>query len=171
MENFQSLILPLIIAVIAVYALIKRIPVFEIFIEGGKKALSSTAELLPTLTALCLGISMLMSSGAIDFISSLLSPLAKLLFIPEEVLPLSIISSFSGSGAVSVLESILEEFSPDSYIGRTASVIASAGETTFYTVAVYYSSAKITDIRHTLPCALTSDVITAVAAGVVCRFL
>ena len=171
MEKFQSAVLPLLIAVITVFGLIKKLPVFEIFIEGGKKALSQTAGLLPTLTALCVLISMLMSSGLTEFISSLLSPVARLINIPEEVLPLSIISTFSGSGSISVLESIFESFSPDSYIGRTASVIASAGETTFYTVAVYYSAANITDIRHTIPCAITSDIITTVAAGVVCRFL
>ncbi|MBQ4094984.1 MAG: spore maturation protein, partial [Oscillospiraceae bacterium] len=64
----------------------------------------------------------------------------------------------SGSGALSVYESILSEHHPDSFVGQVASVIMGSTETTFYTVAVYYGAAKIKNIRHTLICALAADI-------------
>lgn len=171
METFQNLVLPLTVAIIILYGIISKLPVFEIFLKGAKKALPATADLLPALTALCLTVSMLSASGALELTGKLLSPVADLLCIPREVLPLCIISPLSGSGGLSVLEEIFREFSPDSYIGRTASVIAGASETTFYAVAVYYGSVGITKTRHTIPAALTADIITYIAAAFFCRIM
>ncbi|MBQ6898499.1 MAG: spore maturation protein [Clostridia bacterium] len=148
-----------------------KLPVFEIFLKGAKKALAVTADLLPALTALCLTVSMLSASGALEIPGRLLSPVAGLLGIPEEVLPLCIISPLSGSGSLSVLEEIFREFSPDSFTGRTASVIAGASETTFYAVAVYFGSVGITKTRHTIPAALAADITTYIAAAFFCRII
>lgn len=169
MEIFQNAVLPFTAAAIILYGLIRKLPVFDIFIKGASKALSQTASLLPALTALCLSVSMLSSSGALRMLSDLFAPVAGLFGIPEEVLSLCMISPLSGSGSIAVLEEILSSYSPDSYIGRTASVIAGASETTFYAVAVYYSSAGITKTRHTIPSALTADIASFIAAALYCR--
>lgn len=169
MENFQNLIMPSVTVSVIVYGLIKKLPVFDIFLKGAKNALKQTGNLLPALTALFLAVKMLESSGAITLLSSVLSPVSQLLGIPSEVLPLCIISPFSGSGSIAVLENILSEFHPDSFIGRTASVIAGASETTFYAVAVYYGSVGITKTRHTIPAALTADIVSFIAASFFCR--
>ncbi len=161
--------MPSVIAMIVTYALIKRVPVFEVFMRGAKKALSRTASLLPPLTALCLIVSMLSVSGALELMCSILSPAAQLLGIPREVIPLCIISPLSGSGSIAVLQDIFEKFSPDSYIGRTASVITAASETTFYAVAVYFGSAEIKNTRHTIPASLTADLVSYIAAAYFCR--
>ncbi|MBR3767408.1 MAG: spore maturation protein [Clostridia bacterium] len=171
MEFFQSAVLPFTAAFIVLYGLIKKLPVFELFLNGAKKALKQTADLLPALTALTVAVTMLTSSGGTDFISELLAPLTELIGIPKEVLPLCIISPLSGSGSLAVLEEILSTYSPDSYIGRTASVIAGASETTFYAVAVYYGSVGITKTRHTLPSALTADLVSYIAAAIYCRII
>ena len=169
MNFFQSLILPLTVSLVILYGVLKKLPVFEIFIEGAKKAITQIAELLPCLTALCLMISALDSSGLIPLLSGLLSPVFSALGIPSEVIPLCLISPLSGSGSISVLQNIFSQISPDSYAGKTASVIAGASETTFYAVAVYYGSAGITKTRHTIPCALISDATTYIAAAFFCR--
>lgn len=171
MEIFQNLILPSVAVSIILFGLYKKLPVFTIFTEGAKKAAGQLADLLPTLTALTVAISMLSASGATKIICDMLSPVAQFIGIPTEVLPLCLISPLSGSGSIAVLEEILREFSPDSYIGRTASVIAGASETTFYAVAVYYSSAGITKTRHTIPCALGADFTTYIAAALFCKIL
>lgn len=171
METFQNLILPLTVSLIILYGIINKLPVFEIFLKGAKKSLFVTADLLPALTALCLTVSMLSASGALEIPGRLLSPVAGLLGIPEEVLPLCIISPLSGSGSLSVLEEIFRDFSPDSLIGRTASVIAGASETTFYAVAVYFGSVGITKTRHTIPAALAADITTYIAAAFFCRII
>ncbi len=169
MEIFQNILMPAVAVFTVIYALIKKLPVFDIFLEGSKKALKQIAELLPALTALFLAVEMLKTSGGSKILISLLSPLSDLLGIPEEVLPLCIISPLSGSGSLAVLQDILTQFGPDSYIGRTASVIAGASETTFYAVAVYYGSAGIKKIRHTVPAALTADITTFIAAALFCK--
>ena len=171
METFQNLALPFAVCFVILYGIINKLPVFEIFLKGAKKALSGTADLLPALTALCLTVSMLSASGALEIPGKLLSPAARLLGIPEEVLPLCIISPLSGSGSLSVLEEIFRDFSPDSFIGRTASVIAGASETTFYAVAVYFGSVGITKTRHTIPAALAADITTYIAAAFFCRII
>lgn len=169
MEIFQNAVMPFFVTVTILYALFKKLPVFDIFIRGAKKALQQTAELLPSLTALFLMVEMLISSGGIEILTDLFSPLTRLLGIPDEVLPLCLISPLSGSGSIAVLKDILEDFSPDSYVGRTASVIAGASETTFYAIAVYYGSAGIRKIRHTLPAAIAADFTSYIAAALFCR--
>ncbi len=169
METFQNLVLPFTVCIVILYGIINKLPVFEIFLKGAKKALSGTADLLPALTALCLTVAMLSSSGALEIPEKLLSPICGILGIPKEVIPLCIITPLSGSGSFSVLEEIFSNFSPDSYIGRTASVIAGASETTFYAVAVYYGSVGITKTRHTIPSALAADITTYIAASFFCR--
>ncbi|MBE6717229.1 MAG: spore maturation protein [Ruminococcaceae bacterium] len=171
MEIFQNIILPLTVIIIIFSGLIKRLPVFSIFLQGAEKALKQTAELLPALTALTVAVTMLSSSGATDILCKLLSPLLSFLGIPEEVLPLCIIAPFSGSGSLAALEEILTVYSPDSYIGKTASVIAGASETTFYAVAVYYGSVGITKTGHTIPAALTADITSYIAAAFFCRIM
>lgn len=171
MEFFQNLLLPLTVTATVVYALIKRLPVFDIFLDGAKKALSQTANLLPTLTALSLAVSMLMSSGGTQVLSQIIKPFTDFFGIPSEVIPLCIISPLSGSGSITVLENILNNHSPDSFIGKTASVIAAAGDTTFYALTVYYGSVGITKTRHTLPSALCADIVSYIAAAFFCRHI
>ncbi len=171
METFQNSVLPLTVGITILYGLYKRLPVFEIFLKGAKKALTQTADLLPALTALCLMVSMLSASGALDAAEKLFTPVCEFFGFPREVLPLCIISPLSGSGSLAVLEELFRDFSPDSYVGKTASIIAGASETTFYAVAVYYGSVGITKTRHTLPCALIADITTYIAAAFFCRIL
>lgn len=171
MEIFQNAVLPFTAVSIILYGLFKKLPVFTLFIKGAKKALQQAGDLLPSLTALTVAVSVLTASGGTELLIKILSPLSDFLGIPEEVMPLCIISPLSGSGSLAVLQEILSEFSPDSYIGRTASVIAGASETTFYAVAVYYGSVGISKTRHTVPAALTADIVTFVAAALYCKIL
>ena len=171
MEIFQNAVLPFTAVFIIIYGLFKRIPVFTVFIKGAKKALPQIADLLPALTALTVGVGLLTASGGTKLLTQFLSPISDIIGIPREVLPLCIISPFSGSGSLAVLEDILNNFSPDSYIGRTASVIAGASETTFYAVAVYYGSVGITKTRHTIPAARTADIVSYVSAALYCMIL
>ena len=171
MEIFQNLVLPFTITGIILYGLYKKLPVFTLFTKGAKKAVGQLTDLLPSLTALIIAVSMLSASGGTEILCNLLSPAADLLGIPKEVLPLCLISPLSGSGSLAVLEEILQSFSPDSYIGRTASVIAGASETTFYAVTVYYSAVGITKTRHTVPAALAADVTAYIAAALYCKIL
>ena len=84
-------------------------------------------------------------------------PVAFATDFPSEVLPLALIRPVSGSGALAVLNNILSEYGADSFAGRVASVIMGSTETTFYTVATYFSCVNITKTGYTIPCALLAD--------------
>lgn len=154
---FTDFLLPVIVAGTVVFGALKGVKVFDIFIEGAKTGFKTALSITPPLIALIVAVGMLKSSGGLDVLCSLLKPLSKVTGIPPEVLPLTILSPVSGSGAVSIFENILKNYGADSFAGRCASVMMGSTETTFYAVTLYYGSAGIKKTRHTLPCAVCAD--------------
>jgi len=169
MEKISNLILPVIVVVIVVFGAVKKINVFDCFIEGAKKGLVTFTNILPVLTALIVAVGMMRGSGGLDLITKIFSPIAKLLGIPIQVLPLCIISPISGSGSIAVFEDILRNYGPDSIAGRVASVIAGSSETTLYTTTVYYGSVGITRTRNTIPSALIADLVNFVISSLIVK--
>jgi spore maturation protein B len=157
MADFGAWAVPLVIAAIVLFGFLRRVPVFDTFVAGAKEGLHTTVSILPTLVGLIMAISMMNASGALDLFSSLLMPLAKLLGLPPQVMPLALIKPFSGSGSTAVLTQIYKDCGPDSFAGRVASVMAGSTETTFYAVAVYFGAVGIKKTRHTIPAALIGD--------------
>ena len=156
--SITAYIIPIIIATVFAVGFIKRVDVFNEFIEGAYENIKLAVSLLPTLIALMLAVGLMKSSGLLGLISQLAAPAAAFLGFPEECLPLALIRPISGSGALAVYESILSENHPDSYVGRVASVLLGSTETTFYTIAVYFGITGIRKTRHTLFCSLAGDV-------------
>ncbi len=169
MQLLQNITLPMCVVIILLWGCFKKVKVIECFVEGAKTGISTVLDILPVLTALMVAVSMLRQSGAMEAMSNMLSPLAKLLGIPAEVVPLCLISPFSGSGAYAVLQDVLKNCGTDSYVGRVASVISGASETTFYAISVYYGSVGITKTSWTLPCALVADIVSYITAAWGCR--
>ena len=166
---FADYILPVLTAVIIIHGAVKGVKVFDTFLDGARQGLKTVLALCAPLAALTAGVSMLKSSGALDFLCGLLSPLAAVTGIPREVLPLALLSPVSGSGAVSMFESILTQYGADSFIGRCASVIAGSTETTFYALTVYYGAVGIKKARYTLPCCVCADLISYIASPIAVR--
>ena len=162
-------VLPLITAFILVFAFVKKVKVFDCFVDGAKKGFSTAVSLLPALVALMLCVSLLSASGGTDIITKLLSPIFSVIGVPEEIIPLCVISPVSGSGSLSVYEKILTEYGADSYVGRVASVISGATETTFYALTVYFGSVGIKNYSAVIPCALLGDFVSFAAAAFTVR--
>ena len=150
-------VIPFFIALIMIIGLVKKVDVFSEFTEGAKENLKAAVSILPALVALMTAIGMFKTSGALEFISTTISPLTNILGFPEECIPLAIIRPISGSGALAVFESVLTDVSPDSFPGRVASVVIGSTETTFYTIAVYYGITKVKKTRQALPASLAAD--------------
>lgn len=167
----EIIIVPAIICLIIIYAIIHKVNVFNSFIEGAKEGLETVIGILPTLVGLLAAITMLQASGAIDVITSALKPLANLIGIPEEVVPLALLKPISGSGSLAVCDNIMSTYHPDSLIGRIASVMQGSTETTFYSIAVYYGSVSIADTRYTLPSALMGDIVSIIFSCLFVRIL
>lgn len=165
MPNLGAYILLFFVGGILLYAALQRVPVFDCFCKGAKESIAPAFALLPTLLALLFAVHLFSASGLPQMLGEWLSPLLSKIGIPKELLSLCILSPLSGSGSISVYTELLKTYGPDSFLGRTASVIAASTETTFYAIAVYYGSVGIQKTRHTVPCALCADVVSFILAG------
>jgi len=163
--------IPGFIILILVFGIIKKVPVFDTFLEGAKEGLETTVRILPVLVGIMLGIEVLSKSGALDMIVLLFEPVANLFGIPKEILPMAIIRPISGSASLGLLNKQLKEYGPDSLIGRTLSVIMGSTETIFYTITVYYGAIGVKKTRYTLWVALIAGFAGLMSAVIICRIL
>lgn len=167
--NFTSFVIPVLISAVMIYGLVKQVNVFDTFVSGAKEGFQTSIKILPALVALMLAVSMLKASGALDIFTYSLRPLTSFLKVPEEILPLALLRPVSGSGALAMLETILSQHGPDSFVGRAASVLQGSTETTFYTIAVYYGAVNIKNTRHTLVSSLAGDFMSMVMSCIAVR--
>ncbi len=170
--NFLSnLAMPLVILVIVIYAFLEKIKVFEVFLSGAKDGIDVVISIFPTLIGLFLAVGALRSSGILDFIVNLISPLLNKVNFPTEIMPLALIRPISGSSSIAVATNIMKTFGVDSQIGMMAAVIMGSTETTVYTIAVYTASVGIKNTRFVLWAALIADFVGIVTSIVVCNLL
>ncbi len=160
----MELVMPCAIAFVLIYALIKRVEVFDVFVKGAKDGIKTLYNIAPTLIGLIVSVTMLKASGGLTLISEALSPVTDTIGFPSELLPMSILRPVSGGGSTALLNQVLKDYGPDSFLGRCASVIAGSTETTFYAITLYYSAVNIKKIRHTLFAALVADFVAIVVA-------
>jgi len=170
-DFFSSAAMPLMIIIIILYGIIERKKVFDIFLEGAKDGINVVVNIFPTLVGLFMAIGLLRSSGVIDLICNILTPILNVVNFPTEILPLALIRPISGSASTAVATDIMKVFGVDSNIGLIASVIMGSTETTLYTIAVYTSSVGIKKTRFVLWASLIADFVGIVMSVVVCRFL
>lgn len=169
--QLSTLIVPVLLCFTACFALGRKVDVYSALTRGAEEGLTVLLHILPSLIALLSAVYMLRASGALEALSTLLAPLLQKAGIPPEISPLLFIRPISGSGALAVGTEIMESCGVDSYIGRVAAVMLGSSETTFYTVAVYYSAAGITRTRYTIPAALCADAAMFLASSWAVRLL
>lgn len=147
-------IIPLLIFAIVGYGLLQKQRVYDQFIEGAKDGFHTVLEIMPTLVGLMVAVGVLRASGFLDFFSSLLSVITDKIGFPAELLPVSVVKMFSSSAATGLLLDIYKEYGTDSFLGLSASLLLSSTETIFYTMSIYFMTAKVTKTRYTLAGAL-----------------
>lgn len=156
--------IPFIILYLVGYGLLKKVDIFDTFIEGAKDGFVTVYKILPTLVGLMIGVGILRESGAMESLAQLLSPVVEFVHFPGELLPLFIVKMFSSSAATGLLLDVYKTYGTDSYLGTLASVLMSCSETIFYTMSVYFMTAKVTKTRYTLAGAMAATVAGAAAA-------
>ena len=171
MMNIGTYAVPVIVCFILVYGYLHGVRVFDVFLEGAKEGIQVSMSILPALIALVTAVGMFKASGGLDVLSYALAPVANLLGIPREVIPLVLLRPISGRGAMVIFTDIIKTYGPDSFVGRVASVMQGSTETTFYTVALYYGAAKIKNTRHTIPAALCGDLTGFVMSALLVRLM
>ncbi|RMH70646.1 MAG: spore maturation protein [Gemmatimonadetes bacterium] len=159
------------VAGIPLYRAIRKVKVYETFVEGAKEGFQIAVKIIPYLVAILVAIGMFRASGAIDQLSALLAPVLAWIGMPPETLPLAIIRPLSGSGANGIMAELINEHGGNSFIARVAATMAGSTETTFYVLAVYFGSVNIRKTRHAVPAGLVADAVGILAAVWVCRII
>ena len=154
-DIISALPMPLVLGVVGFILLFSKKDRFNSFLTGAKQGLQTAVQLLPTLCALIVGVSMLNTSGAVELLSKLLSPLANAIGVPGEILPLLLTRPFSGSASTASFVELIERVGPDSFAGLCASIIFATSDTMVYIISVYFSSAGIRRSRAAFSIAAT----------------
>lgn len=170
-DKISNIIFLLFVVGIPFYGAIKKINVFDSFVDGAKNGFQTAVNLIPYLVGMLLAIGMLRASGFFDLLQLALAPLLSRLNIPLDIVPLVLVRPFSGSAANGVLVDIIHQHGGDSSISKLAATIMGATETTFYVVAIYFGAVNIRHTRYAIPAGLLADFAGMLTAIFVCRYL
>ena len=155
-------ILPIVVFLIIGIALLKKISLFDTFIEGAKDGISLGFQVFPCLLGMIFGINILLRSNLISDVFELFSPIFSFFNFPKEILPLALIRPISGNASFAMMIDIFKTYGVDSYLGRIASVMQGATDTSIYVISLYFGSIGIKNIRYALKAGLFADFITLV---------
>ena len=163
--------IPVLLVGIPLIGMIRKIKVYDVFIEGAKEGFQVAVRIIPFLVGILVAIGMFRASGAMDILTNALRPLTTATGFPADLVPLAILRTLSGSGSLAFTTDLVKRFGPDSVLGRTAATMYGSSETTFYVLAVYFGSIGVKRTRHAIPAALTGDLVAAIAAVAVCSWM
>lgn len=155
----STVAIPVLIFTFIGYGAIKKVKVYEQFVEGAKEGFNIAIRIIPYLVAMLVAIGIFRSGGALKY---LLEPVMRFVTdpigMPPEALPMALIRPLSGSGSLGVMAEIMSVHGPDSFIGVLVSTFFGSTETTFYVLAVYFGAVSIRKTRHAVPVGLLADV-------------
>ena len=147
-----------------------KVKVFDAFVAGAKGGIGIAFKIMPYVIGMIFAVDIFKASGCFDYISYGIASLLGDAF-PAEIIPLALIRPFSGGAATGILIGIFNTAGPDSFAGRSASIMMGSSETMFYTVSLYYGSIGVTKTRHTIPAALVSEITGVVCAVLICNIM
>jgi len=160
LDSIQVLSTFVILAVIVgfpFYAILKRVPVYEAFVEGAKEGFTLVIRIIPYMVGILFAMAMFRASGAMDFLMEGLRPILKVVAIPPEVLPMAITRPLTSAGSIGVLQDMMKAYGSNSLYVKMAAVIFGSSETTFYVIAVYFGSVGVTKVRHAVLAGLIAE--------------
>lgn len=170
MKAVSLLAVPFMLSFFPLFAALKRVPVYEEFVEGAKDGFNVAVRIIPFIVAILVAIGMFRAAGGIDLLGRALGPTLSAIGFPVELLPLVLMRPLSGGGSSGIFNELIREVGPDSLIAKMAGCIMGSTETTFYVIAVYFGSVAIRRTRHAVPAGLLADATGVIASIIVCRF-
>ncbi len=163
-EAASAWIVPSLIFGMLLVGVVRKVKVYEVFVQGAKEGFNLAVMIIPYLVAILSAVGMFRKSGAMGAIEAKLGPLTEAVGLPAEALTLAFLRPLSGSGAFGITAELIETHGPDSYIGNLVSTMNGSTETTFYVLAVYFGSVGVHRIRHGVAAGLTADVMGVVGS-------
>ena len=166
-------ILPSLMLGFLLFGAVRKVAIYEVFVEGAKEGFQVALRIIPYLVAILVAVAMLRASGALDAMVTVVGGVTAGFGLPAEALPMALLRPLSGSGAYAVMASIIQDpaTGPDSYVGMLVTTLQGSTETTFYVLAVYFGAVQVRRMRHALAAALTADVVAVMAAVGICSWL
>lgn len=166
-----DLFIPILIAFVMFYALIKGVDCYAGFVKGAKNSLPLMASLLPYIIAMFVAVELFRNSGLSDILCKFLAPVFRFIGVPPEVCELTLIRPFSSNAGYVLLKDIFATYGVDSYVGKCASVIMGSSDTIFYVSSIYFASTKVKKTGLTIPIALVCNIACAILSCFCCRFI
>jgi spore maturation protein SpmA len=167
------LAVPFLLSFFPLYAALRRVKVYEQFVEGAKEAFAVAQRIIPFLVAMLISIRMLRDAGVIDLMTRILQPVLNFIGFPADLLPMVLMRPLSGSATQGIFVELINRpgVGADSILARMAGTIYGSTETTFYVLAVYFGSVAIRKTRHAVIAGLTADTVAVIASLVFCRLM
>lgn len=168
--RFGGVIAPWVVPVLTVgllgWGAWRGVPVYEAFVEGAREGWDLAVRILPNLVAILAAVGMFQASGALGTLVGWLHPITAPLGLPGAALPMALLRPLSGSGAMGIMVSTMQDpgTGPDSYVGLLVSTFMGSTETTFYVLAVYFGAVGVQRVRHGLAAALLADLAGVIGA-------
>lgn len=170
-EQLSVWAIPAILLIVPVIGYVRRVKVYEAFIEGAGEGFHTAIRILPCLVAMLIAISIFRASGAMDACVAWLKPLLTVLGVPPDLVPLAIMRPLSGSGSLGLATELLNTYGPDSLIGRIASTVLASTDTTFYVLTVYFGAIGLSNPRYAVLVGLSGDIASFLASVYICQLL
>lgn len=158
-------LVPALLAGVTVFALMRGVDVFPVFLSGAKKGAQMAFSIAPTMVGLLTAVYMLRASGAIDWLGAALSPIFSRLGIPADCAPLVLLKPISGGGGLALGTDIMQRAGADSYAGRVAAVMLGASEASIYTISLYAGNLGLKNTRYAVPAALIGDLTAFISSA------
>lgn len=160
-------LIPLFIVFVLIYGTVKKIPTYEVFVEGGKEGLKIAVQIIPFLVGMLVAISVFRASGAMEAIIQLIQPVLTFFRIPADIVPLAVMRPISGTGALAITTDLISTHGPDSFIGRLASTMQGSTDTTLYILTVYFGAVGIKKMGDSLKVGLLADAVGIIASIII----
>ena len=165
----SGMIVPGCMLLVLVAAACRRLPAYDLFVEGAREGIAVAVRVLPNLAAMLVAIGLMQASGLMDALCVLLAPAFEWAGLPGEVAPLVLLRPMSGSASLAMVERLISQFGPDSRIGLVACTVMGSSETIFYTICVYMSAVDRRETGYAVPCSLLGALAGALLAGALFR--
>ena len=167
MTIISKIIIPLITLIVIIYALYKKVDIYQEFLNGVKEGLELSLSIFPSIFSMIIAVTILVKSNIITDISNLIN----ITIFPKEIIPIAILRPISSSSSITLLNSILSTYGVDSLIGKISSIITGSTDTTIYIIGMYYSSIKIKKIKHSLIIGLLADLSTVIISIIIINII
>jgi spore maturation protein B len=160
----SSIIIPIIILLIVFYGFIKKVNIYDTFVDGAKEGMELGISIFPYLLGVIIAINIFLKSNILEYTFSLIKPFFNYIKLPIEILPMIILRLISGNSTLVIMTNIFQEHGPDSFLGRLASTIQGCTDTTIYILALYFGSIGIKKIKYALWAGLFADLVGIIAS-------